>query len=164
MSVSKQLLPLRKKKSAPKPSDCDTYYIPVYASQDRIAPWKPGEQQALAQGISARKHRETADVLWLARRRNDPHLAALEQVYAPPEQDPLYEKMMQAIRSHQNRQMLLLLPLGVKYTSLSSFSAANPRQDYVASFVREELVEKGWRSAELLCREGDIYLCVDFRL
>lgn len=142
-----------------------TYYIPVNPNQERTVAWKPGEREALSRGISERKHRETADALWLARRNaSPPRLAELEVMLSPPpSQDPLYALIMKAIRQAHGGLMALRLPLEQAHVSLVAFSVAQPREYYVACFIRDELVEKNWKQTQLTATgDGDILLSSDF--
>lgn len=139
-----------------------TFVIPI-KPYERLVPWKKGEQEATARGISARKHRETADQLWLVKRKNviTPELADL--IYAPPSNNPIYSVAMDAIRTHQGRAMQIVLT-STQEVDLESFATSKPGDMYTIQFIRDELIEKGWPHTQVRfqSRTGHILLLSDF--
>jgi hypothetical protein len=142
------------------------FVIPM-RPRNRLMPWKKGEEEATARGINDRKHRETADTLWLAKQNRQMPLEEAETKFAPPSQNPLYQLAMKNIRSYQGRSMRAVL-LTTECGSLKRYAECQPGDYYTLQFIVEELVEKGWTShlefERLGTLKGQIVLVSDFRL
>ena len=135
----------------------NTYIIPI-KDGPRITPWKPGQKEATERGISERKHRETADALWLAKRNNSMPPGMAELKYAPPCLNPIYKTAMDGISQHQGRKMRLQFECG-------SCWKMSPNDGYTLAFICEELIEKGWPSEILIDHINNrdiVYLISDF--
>jgi len=147
-----------------------TFYIPINRADDndRIVPWKKGEPEAMARGISERKHRETADALWVAERNKEKKPEAYERAVrrlVQPRDEPFYHSVMQHIALAATERRQLHVPVmihGGDIESLAHLEEVCPSHHYILQFIMEELKEKGWRDAELTAGEGDIVLWVDF--
>lgn len=155
-------------------------------------PWKQGEMKALARGISERKHRETKEHVWLAKRNMERLLASFEpkrlttpdffqeaerqlreryakeeSKYSPPSQQNVYHLAMEAIRESEGRRMEGVL-VKTREQSMHLFRGNNPSVEYTLHFILQELQEKGWPGCVLRFRHGlegeenEIVLCADF--
>lgn len=175
MSGRKKGMPLvkryeKKEWQPPKKTEETSFYIPINRAgdKDRLVPWKKGEPEAMAKGISERKHRETADALWVAERNKEEKPEAYEREarrLVQPRDHPFYHFVMQHIELAVTERRQLHIPVmihGGDIKSLEDLEETCPSHHYILSFIMEELAEKGWRGAELTAGEGDIVLWVDF--
>lgn len=142
------------------------YVIPINPSNKRIMPWKEGEEDATARGISARKHRETAERMWQVKRKQIVSDELANLIYASPSNNPIYKRTMDAIKSHQGRAMQVVL-VSTNQASLDLFAEQSPGDAYTIEFIREELIEKGWLHTQVRFQPigltgGHILLVSDF--
>lgn len=156
----------------------EEYFIPLNPNQETIVPWKEGEMKALAKGISERKHRETKEHVWLAKRNMERLLAVFERKrltqpdffqeaerqlreryekeeskYSPPCQQNVYHLAMEAIRESEGKRMEAVL-VKTREQSMHLFRDNNPSAEYTLHFILQELQEKGWPGCVLRFRHS----------
>jgi len=137
------------------------FIIPIKPTP-RLVPWEKGEEAATAYGINARKHRETAEHLFQVKSRRLPGHERADEIYAPPSQNPIYQRAMDAIKAHQGQFMRAVMQQTTA-TSLEAFRESNPAEMYALDFIVEELIEKDWLSSKIEYHAGGfIVLIVDF--